>query len=595
MEVMPGYKQTEVGVIPEEWEVSPFSGLFNITAGGDVDPKRSQSYRDAIHHHPIYSNALTNYGLYGYCSYADHPKGSITITARGMVGGANFRDHPYTAIGRVLVLQPKIDIAGIYFTEVINNRVKFANESTGVPQLTAPQISKYRLPVPPLPEQRAIAEALSDVDEMLGALDRLIAKKRDLKQAAMQQLLTGQTRLPGFYNVWLRLNMAENSTLKARIGWQGLTTAEYLDTGEYYLVTGTDFSGGRIAWSSCCYVAAQRYLQDRNIHLRPNDVLLTKDGTIGKVAFIDELPGPATLNSGVFVIRPKDGAYDPRYFFYVLTSRIFDEFLTRLQAGSTITHLYQKDFRNFSFLAPTMIAEQTAIAEMLTDMDEELTALEQRREKIFSLKQAMMQELLTGRIRLVPPAASSPEKSHNWAINEAVVVAVLVKHFADERFPLGRKRCTKLSYLLPRHVEHAAPGYPKKAAGPYNPAVKYRGPEKIAQENGYIRSHKNGNFAGYVAADKIAKAEGYFEKWYGSDALRWLEHFRLKTNDELELLTTIDMAMEDLRSHNRAVDLIAVKKVIQLHPEWKAKLTRPIFSDSDIERAITVCGKLFAS
>ena len=81
-----------------------------------------------------------------------------------MVGGANYRDHPYTAIGRVLVLQPKSEMAGFYFAEVINNRVKFANESTGVPQLTAPQISKYRLPVPPPPEQRAIATALSDVD-----------------------------------------------------------------------------------------------------------------------------------------------------------------------------------------------------------------------------------------------------------------------------------------------------------------------------------------------------------------------------------------------------------------------------------------------
>jgi len=195
--------------------------------------------------------------------------------------------------------------------------------------------------------------------------------------------------------------MAENSTLKARIGWQGLTTAEYLKAGEYYLVTGTDFCGGRISWSNCCYVAVQRYTQDRNIQLQSHDILLTKDGTIGKVAFIDVLPIPATLNSGVFVIRPKDQAYDPRYFFYVLTSRTFDEFLTRLQAGSTITHLYQKDFVNFSFLAPATLPEQTAIAEVLTSMDEELAALEQRQEKTRALKQAMMQELLTGRTRLV--------------------------------------------------------------------------------------------------------------------------------------------------------------------------------------------------
>ena len=111
---MAGYKLTEVGVIPEDWAVSTFGDVFSITAGGDQDPQRSQSYCDANHCYPIYSNALTNIGLYGYCSYADHPKGSLTITARGMVGSANFRDHAYTAIGRVLVLQPKNNVAGIY-------------------------------------------------------------------------------------------------------------------------------------------------------------------------------------------------------------------------------------------------------------------------------------------------------------------------------------------------------------------------------------------------------------------------------------------------------------------------------------------------
>lgn len=262
-------------------------------------------------------------------------------------------------------------------------------------------LAGLRIQLPPLPEQRAIAEAFSDVDGLLGGLDRLIAKKRDLKQAAMQQLLTGQTRLPGFHGKWVPLNMAQNSTLKARIGWQGLTTAEYLKTGDYFLVTGTDFSDGRIAWSSCCFVADERYTQDPNIQLRSKDILLTKDGTIGKVAYVDHLPGPATLNSGVFVIRPKGEAYDPQFFYFILTSRIFEQFLNKLAAGSTISHLYQKDFVTFSFLVPATIHEQTAVASVLSEMDGELAVLEQRREKTRALKQAMMQELLTGRTRLI--------------------------------------------------------------------------------------------------------------------------------------------------------------------------------------------------
>jgi type I restriction enzyme S subunit len=193
--IPPGYKQTEVGVIPVEWGVLSFKELFNISAGGDVNLKLSSTEQDEVHRYPIYSNALTSKGLYGYCSYADHPPHSITITARGTLGVATYRDHKYTAIGRVLVLEPKRKIAGLFFAEFINSRVKFAIESTGVPQLTAPQISGYRFAVPPYHEQHAIAEALSDMDAGIAALEQRREKTRAIKQAMMQELLTGKTRL----------------------------------------------------------------------------------------------------------------------------------------------------------------------------------------------------------------------------------------------------------------------------------------------------------------------------------------------------------------------------------------------------------------
>lgn len=165
-------------------------------------------------------------------------------------------------------------------------------------------------------------------------------------------------------------------------------------------MTGTDFKNGKIDWSNCSFVDKGRYSQDKNIQLKINDVLITKDGTIGKVGLVNELPGPATLNSGIFVVRPVNNAYDPVFLYYVLSSRIFDDFLTKLQAGSTIIHLYQKDFVSFGFMAPTL-AEQTAIAAILSDMDAEIEALEEKRDKYKAVKQGMMQELLTGRIRLI--------------------------------------------------------------------------------------------------------------------------------------------------------------------------------------------------
>ena len=198
---------------------------------------------------------------------------------------------------------------------------------------------------------------------------------------------------------WELQNILDNSTLKARIGWHGLTTAEYLEYGEYYLVTGTDFVDGRINCDNCSFVDEKRYTQDRNIQTRNGDVLITKDGTIGKIAYVKNFDGKATLNSGVFVIRPKQQDYLPLYFYYLLKSSYFDSFLTKLKAGSTISHLYQRDFSNFKFLVPPL-PEQTAIATALSDVDNLITSLNKIINKKINIKQGAMEELLTGKKRL---------------------------------------------------------------------------------------------------------------------------------------------------------------------------------------------------
>ena len=176
------------------------------------------------------------------------------------------------------------------------------------------------------------------------------------------------------------------------------------------------------------------------------------------------------------------------------------------------------------------------------------------------------------------------------------MIATLVKHFGGEDYPLGRKRYTKLSYLLHRRVEQQAEGYLKKAAGPYNPQTKYGGPEKIAKHNGYITEHKGPKgHSGFIAADNIAQAEGYFEKWYGPEVIQWLEQFRYKKNDDLEVLATVDMAAVELRAAGKSVDVAAVKDVIASHPEWEAKLDPPVFSDANIAEAIKQSDDLLGS
>ncbi len=198
---------------------------------------------------------------------------------------------------------------------------------------------------------------------------------------------------------WQEINIGNDTTLKARIGWQGLTTSEYKDSGEYYLVTGTDFENGLVNWDTCHFVDKWRFDQDKNIQLKVNDVLITKDGTIGKAGFIDTIKLPTTLNSGVFVIRTNSNKLDQKYLYYIFTSEIFVEFLNRLTAGSTINHLYQKDFIHFTFKAPKL-EEQKAIAKTLSDTDELINSLEKLISKKEAIKQGSMQQILTGKKRL---------------------------------------------------------------------------------------------------------------------------------------------------------------------------------------------------
>lgn len=211
---------------------------------------------------------------------------------------------------------------------------------------------------------------------------------------------------------WSVGNMFNHSTLKARIGWQGLTTTEYLDSGDYCLVTGTDFFDGKIKWETCHYVIAERYIQDKNIQLSKGDVLVTKDGTIGKVAFVDNITLPATLNSGVFVIRPKHNSYYPQFLYYVLKSFYFDDFLNQLVAGSTILHLYQKDFVNFKFPLPSL-SEQIAIATVLSDTDALISSLEKLIAKKHNIKLGAMQELF--------------KPKQDWEIKQLSDVATIVR------------------------------------------------------------------------------------------------------------------------------------------------------------------------
>lgn len=404
-----GYKKAEIGVIPEDWRCAKIEDVATISMCKRIFADQTTENGEI----PFYkigtfgkvADAYISRALYTeYRNRFSFPqKGDVLISAAGTLGRTVVYDGKDAYFQDSNIVWLDIDKKALC-NEYLNHYyrvIKWASsEGSTIARLYNGIIYATNIALPPLDEQKCIAQALSDVDSMISSLEKLIAKKKALKQGAMQELLTGKKRLPGFDGQWSTINLSKKSKIKARIGWQGLTTNEYLDDGFAYLVTGTDFVDGRIYWNGCHYVAKARFDQDKNIQIQNDDVLITKDGSLGKTALVKGLNKPATLNSGVFVIRPIQGAYDPAFVYYILSSFVFKDFLDHLSAGSTIIHLYQKDINKFEFAAPPTIEEQTAIASVLSDMDNEIEVLEQKLAKARQVKQGMMQQLLTGKIRL---------------------------------------------------------------------------------------------------------------------------------------------------------------------------------------------------
>lgn len=415
-----GSKETEIGLIPSDWEVKKIEPDVGIVKSGKRLPK-GYSLSEVPNHHPYIrvadmmmgridesdikyvpeeiADVIEQYKIYEnevYISVA----GTLGIVGKipSKLNGANLTENA----NKITDIKCNQDYLMYWLMgDYIRRQIDSTQTIGAQPKLALERIRNFLVPLPSSIEQNAIAEALSDMDKLIDVLEKKIEKKRNIKYGVLQRLIVGEERLDGYTGNWISINMAKKSKLKARIGWQGLTTSEYLDSGYSYLVTGTDFEDGHINWDECHYVTADRYFQDPNIQLTNGDVLITKDGTIGKVALVDGLNKPATLNSGVFVVRPINNAYSARFLYYVLESRVFRDFLDMLSAGSTIVHLYQKDLVNFSFMAPATLDEQEAIASIIYDMDCEIRELEDKLHKYKKIKQGMMNDLLIGKIRLV--------------------------------------------------------------------------------------------------------------------------------------------------------------------------------------------------
>ncbi|USF30962.1 restriction endonuclease subunit S [Clostridium sp. MD294] len=248
-----------------------------------------------------------------------------------------------------------------------------------------------------------------------------------------------QIRFAGFEEDWQRCKLDEITTMHARIGWQNLRTSEFLNSGEYMLITGTDFEDGIINYSTCHYVEQERYEQDKHIQVKNGSILITKDGTLGKVAYVQGLSMPATLNAGVFnvEIRNKDEV-DSKYLFQYLKAPFLMKYVDKKATGGTIKHLNQNILVDFPIVMPTKV-EQKLIGQYFEQLDNIITLHQRKYDKLTNIKKSMLEKMFPKKGSDVPEIRFKGF-SDNWEQRKVTEIAkiyiglvtTMTKHYTDE-------------------------------------------------------------------------------------------------------------------------------------------------------------------
>ena len=407
MEVKPGYKQTEVGVIPEEWGVRKLPDVSWFQEGpGLRNWQFTNSGMKVINVTNLEDGVLNLDRTDRHISISEFNRmyQHFAVDAGDIVMASSGNSYSKTAVARHQDLPLVMNTSVIRFkpaktcdygflwalltSPLFKSQIDLMITGGAQPNFGPYHLKRLNVPVPTLPEQRAIATALSDVDALLGALDRLIAKKRDLKQAAMQQLLTGQTRLPGFHGEWEVKRFADIAFPRRdridprKIGVQEFCVElEHIESASGELLGST--STGEQASLKSVFCAGDVLFGKLRAYLRKY-WLATRSGV---------------CSTEIWVFAPKDRLTTTEFLFQLVKT---DEFI-EVASNSYGTHMPRSDWnivKNYELKVPPL-PEQTALAAVLTDMDAELAVLEQRQAKTRALKQGMMQELLTGRTRLV--------------------------------------------------------------------------------------------------------------------------------------------------------------------------------------------------
>lgn len=399
-----GYKVTEVGVIPDDWEVVKLYEISDIIMG---QSPLGSSYNqiglgvalingptEFTNRYPIkiqWTNSATK-----FCK-----SGDILLCIRGSsTGRINISNDEY-CIGRgVAAIRAKANSTNTFLEFQVYNAVKIIltlSAGSTFPNIDSKSLKNIEIPLPPLAEQKAIAHALSDVDNLITAIDQLIIKKRNIKQGTMQELLTGKKRLPGFSGKWEVKKLGECLTKNPEYGINAPAVA-YSDNLPVYIRI-TDISqDGRFLPDKKVSV---NHILSTNYLLEIDDLVLARTGaSTGKSYLYNTEDGELTFAGFLIRVKVNIQKLNPQYLKGFLNTKPYWNWVNMMSMRSGQPGINGKEYSQLQIPLPPL-PEQKAIAEILTDIDKEIEALEKKRDKYKALKQGMMQELLTGKTRII--------------------------------------------------------------------------------------------------------------------------------------------------------------------------------------------------
>lgn len=421
-----------IGKIPDEWTTRQIRYLFEIRDERNYKPLSEVNlisvYTDkgVLQHSDIEQttgNKAQNADGYKHV-YKNDLVVNIILCWMGALGISDFDGVTSPAYD---VYSPKnLDLIFPKYYHYLFRTPQFNGkcytEGRGIMQMRwrtySSEFKSIKIPLPPLSEQTKIANFLdkkcAQIDSIIEESKKSIEEYKSWKQSVIFEAVTGKNlsckkKASGIE--WLG-EIPENfiitrikhiATLAGRIGWQGLTSQEYSDEG-CYLITGINFSNGEINWESCVRVPYSRWEEASQIQIENGDLLITKDGTVGKVAIVNNMPDKTSLNSGVLLIRQNKKICSTRFLFWILQSNVFWKWFNYINAGnSTIIHLYQHDFSNFSFPNPS-IEIQNEISNYLDKKCAQIDSLISEKQSLIKdlaeYKKSLIFEAVTGKRRV---------------------------------------------------------------------------------------------------------------------------------------------------------------------------------------------------